>query len=65
MWTFVHGASALMIDGKYDLMAPGKDINAMIAATVPLLLAQPAAGIAISPWWMGAAISDGLNRGKK
>ncbi len=43
MWTFVHGASALMIDGKYDLMAPGTDIKAMIADTVPLILAQPAA----------------------
>jgi AcrR family transcriptional regulator len=42
MWTFVHGASSLLIDGKYDLMAPGTDINEMIALTVPLLLSPPA-----------------------
>lgn len=42
MWTFVHGASALLIDGKYELIAPGVDIDEMIATTVPLLLAQPA-----------------------
>ena len=41
MWTFVHGASALLIDGKYALIAPGVDIDEMIATTVPLLLAQP------------------------
>lgn len=45
MWTFVHGASSLLIDGKFDLMAPGIDINAMIAETVPLLLNQPAAEV--------------------
>lgn len=42
MWTFVHGASALLIDGKYALIAPGVDIDEMIATTVPLLLAQSA-----------------------
>ena len=41
MWTFVHGASALLIDRKYELIAPGVDIDEMIATTVPLLLAQP------------------------
>jgi len=44
MWTFVHGASALLIDGKYELIAPGVDIDEMIATTVPLLLAPPAEG---------------------
>jgi AcrR family transcriptional regulator len=42
MWTFVHGASALLIDRKYALIAPGVDIDELIATTVPLLLAQPA-----------------------
>jgi len=42
MWTFVHGASALLIDGKYALIAPGVEIDEMIGTTVPLLLAQPA-----------------------
>ena len=38
MWTFVHGASALLVDEKYALMAPGLDVDKLIATTVPQFL---------------------------
>ncbi|MEM7426337.1 MAG: TetR/AcrR family transcriptional regulator [Pseudomonadota bacterium] len=38
MWTFVHGASALMMDCKYEKVTPGLDVNAMIADATPMLL---------------------------
>ena len=44
LWTFVHGAASLLIDGDYDVVAPGLDVNAMIAATAPNLLAGRTAG---------------------
>lgn len=44
MWTFVHGSAALLIDGKYGLMAPGLDVDDLIASTVPMFLAPAASG---------------------
>ena len=41
LWTFVHGASSLLIDGKYDRVTPGLDVDRMIASATPLLLYQP------------------------
>lgn len=41
MWTFVHGASALLMDDKYEKVTPGLDVNRMIAEAVPLLLGKP------------------------
>lgn len=41
LWTFVHGTSSLLIDGKYDKVTPGLDVDRMIAAATPLLLHQP------------------------
>lgn len=40
LWTFVHGASSLAIDRDYDNVAPELDINAMIEAVTPRLLAR-------------------------
>lgn len=42
MWTFVHGASSLLIDGKYDRITPGLNVNEMIARAIPLLLGRAA-----------------------
>ncbi|MEM9681798.1 MAG: TetR/AcrR family transcriptional regulator [Pseudomonadota bacterium] len=41
LWTFVHGASSLLIDGKYERMAPNADIDAMIASATPQLIGKP------------------------
>ncbi len=41
MWTFVHGASALLMDDKYEKVTPDLDVNAMIAEAVPMLLGKP------------------------
>ncbi len=41
MWTFVHGASALLMDNKYEKVTPGLDVNAMIAEAIPMLLCSP------------------------
>lgn len=38
LWTFVHGAASLLIDGDYAVVAPGLDVNAMIVAATPGLL---------------------------
>jgi AcrR family transcriptional regulator len=43
LWTFVHGAASLLIDGDYDVVAPKIDINALIASATPGLL-SPSAG---------------------
>lgn len=40
MWTFVHGASALLMDDKYEKVTPDLDVNRMIAEAVPLLLGK-------------------------
>ncbi|MEM8688885.1 MAG: TetR/AcrR family transcriptional regulator [Pseudomonadota bacterium] len=41
MWTFVHGASALLMDQKYEKVTPGLDVKRMIAEAVPLLMTKP------------------------
>ncbi|MGI9462401.1 MAG: TetR-like C-terminal domain-containing protein, partial [Aestuariivirgaceae bacterium] len=42
LWTFVHGASSLVMDGKYDHVTPGLDVDELIASATPQLLVQPA-----------------------
>lgn len=39
LWTFVHGAACLLIDGDYQKVAPGVDVEALIASSTPGLLA--------------------------
>ncbi len=39
LWTFVHGAASLLIDGDYEGVAPQIDVDALIAAAAPGLLA--------------------------
>jgi AcrR family transcriptional regulator len=38
LWTFVHGAAALVIDEDYAVVAPDLDVAAMIRDTTPMLL---------------------------
>jgi AcrR family transcriptional regulator len=38
LWTFVHGASSLQLDGDYQRVAPGLDVHALIADVTPKLL---------------------------
>lgn len=38
LWTFVHGASSLQLDGDYDHIAPGLDVHKLIADVTPMLL---------------------------
>ncbi|MGI9463434.1 MAG: TetR/AcrR family transcriptional regulator [Aestuariivirgaceae bacterium] len=38
LWTFVHGAASLLIDEDYAKVAPGLDVEALIAETTPSLL---------------------------
>lgn len=38
LWTFVHGASALLTDGKYERVTPGLDVDQLIARATPLLV---------------------------
>jgi AcrR family transcriptional regulator len=38
LWTFVHGASSLELDGNYEHVAPGLDVHALIADVTPRLL---------------------------
>lgn len=40
LWTFVHGAASLLIDGDYAVVAPNLDVDALIEATCPRLLGQ-------------------------
>lgn len=40
LWTFVHGAAALIMDGKYDKVTPGLDVKQLIASATPQLLIQ-------------------------
>jgi AcrR family transcriptional regulator len=44
LWTFVHGAASLLIDGDYQSVAPTIDVDRLIASATPGLLApsQPA-----------------------
>jgi AcrR family transcriptional regulator len=41
LWTFVHGASSLQLDGDYERVAPGLDVHALIADVTPRLLGAP------------------------
>jgi hypothetical protein len=43
LWTFVHGAASLLIDGDYDVVAPKIDVNELIASATPGLLSPSAA----------------------
>lgn len=38
LWTFVHGAASLMIDGDYDKVVPDFDVKRMIREATPMLL---------------------------
>jgi AcrR family transcriptional regulator len=38
LWTFVHGASSLELDGDYARVAPGLDVRNLIAVVTPMLL---------------------------
>jgi hypothetical protein len=38
LWTFVHGAASLQIDQDYLAIAPGLDVNRLIADAAPGLL---------------------------
>ena len=38
LWTFVHGASALELDGDYGRVAPGLDVRALVTRVTSLLL---------------------------
>jgi hypothetical protein len=38
LWTFVHGASSLELDGDYERVAPGLDVRDLIADVTPDLL---------------------------
>ncbi len=40
LWTFVHGAASLVIDGKYDHVTPGLDVGELIASATPQLMVQ-------------------------
>jgi len=39
LWTFVHGAASLLIDQDYEGVAPGIDVDKLIAGATPGLLA--------------------------
>jgi AcrR family transcriptional regulator len=39
LWTFVHGAASLLIDQDYEVVAPGIDVDKLIASATPGLLA--------------------------
>lgn len=41
LWTFVHGASALQLDGDYGQVAPGLDVGALLTCAAALLLDGP------------------------
>ncbi len=41
LWTFVHGASCLLIDDDYEKVAPGLDLPALIASAASRLLPIP------------------------
>ena len=39
LWTFVHGAACLSIDGDYEKIAPDLDVEALVTQATPSLLA--------------------------
>ncbi len=42
LWTFVHGASSLQLDGDYERVAPGVNVHDLIADVTPKLLGAAA-----------------------
>lgn len=44
LWTFVHGASSLELDGDYERVAPGLDVYKLIADVTSRLLGADQAG---------------------
>lgn len=42
LWTLVHGAASLVMDGKYDKVTPGIDVEDLIASATRQLLVQTA-----------------------
>lgn len=38
LWTFVHGAASLTIDGDYDKVVPNFDVKRMVREATPMLL---------------------------
>jgi AcrR family transcriptional regulator len=44
LWTFVHGASCLVIDEDYEKVAPGLDARALIASAATRLVLPPPGG---------------------
>jgi len=38
LWTFVHGAASLTIDGDYDKVVPDFEVKRMVRETTPMLL---------------------------
>ncbi len=44
LWTFVHGAASLLIDEDYEKVAPGLDVDALIAEATPRLLGSAERG---------------------
>jgi len=42
LWTFVHGASSLQLDGDYQRVVPGLDVRELIADVTPRLLGASA-----------------------
>jgi AcrR family transcriptional regulator len=44
LWTFVHGASSLELDGDYERVAPGLNVRDLIADVTPKLLGVAAEG---------------------
>ena len=41
LWTFVHGAASLLIDGDYAVVVPDFDIEALLDGAAPFLLGSP------------------------
>jgi AcrR family transcriptional regulator len=41
LWTFVHGASSLLVDGDYEKVAPGLDVRPLLASVSARLLRAP------------------------
>lgn len=47
LWSFAHGVASLVIDGDYDIIAPGLDVEQLLAETMMELLQvrdRPASG---------------------
>ena len=40
LWTFVHGAASLLIDGDYERVTPGLDVGAMLQNIAPRVVSK-------------------------